>query len=134
MALERAQKVFLAGYVNARATAEALKAMNPETVQIVAMGRQMKEPTPEEERCARYLKHLLGAGGCSHLKASRETLWSPETQKFLKADKSYYPPEDPLVCLQLDLSDLALLPEKDNGLVVVPPQTQAPAREYGGSF
>lgn len=134
LALEGAERVFLASYLNARATARAVKAMNPKMVHIVAMGRQMKEPSPEDEWCAKYLKHLLGAGSYSHLEALRGILWSPETQKFLKGDKSHYPKEDPLVCLQLDLLDVALVAEKDKGLVVVRPQAPISPKESAGSF
>ncbi len=134
LALEGAERVFLASYLNARATARTVKAMHPQMVHIVAMGRQMKEPSPEDEWCAKYLKHLLGAGGYSHLEALREILWSPETQKFLKGDKSHYPREDPLVCLQLDLLDLALAAEKEKEWVVVRPLAPVFPGESAGSF
>lgn len=134
LALERAERVFLASYLNARATAQAVRALSPETVHIVAMGRQMKEPSPEDEWCAWYLKHLLGEGEYNHLEALREILWSPETQKFLKGDKSYYPAEDPLLCLQLDLSGLALVAAKEKELVVVRPQNSSPPRQWATSF
>ncbi len=134
LALERAQRVFLASYLNARATARAIEALSPKRAHIVAMGRNMLDPSPEDEWCARYLKHLLGAGPYSHLVALREILWSPETQKFLRGDKAHYPPEDPLICLQMDLLDLLLVARKEKGLVVVRSQDCSPSKGLGQIF
>lgn len=119
LALDGADVIFLGSYLNARATAKAIQALAPPEVHIVAMGRQMVEPTAEDEWCARYMAHLLGAGPYDHLEALREILFSPETKKFLEGTHPHYPPQDPVVCLQRDMVGLALVARREGSLAVV---------------
>ncbi len=122
IALERAREVFLAGYVNARATAEYVKKLAPGQVSIVAMGRNMKETAAEDELCARYIGSLLGHGEYDHREAVRELLFSPMTRLFTGGDYPHFPAEDPIICLQRDLyDDIVIQAGKEDGLVVARP-------------
>ncbi|RJX32500.1 MAG: 2-phosphosulfolactate phosphatase [Desulfarculus sp.] len=118
-ALEAAEEVLLGSFGLARATAEYLRRRPPKQVSIVAMGVQLERPAPEDEWCARYLAHLLGAGDYDYHQAMREILADHTTQKFLRREKAYYPAEDPILCLQPDLYDFVLRAAREGEQVVV---------------
>jgi 2-phosphosulfolactate phosphatase len=107
-ALEVADRVYLASYLTARATAEAIRAQRPAVVSIVAMGIRSKTPAPEDERCGDYIASLLTGAAYDHLAALAEIVGHETAQKFLRGDKAYLPKEDPVLCLQCDLFDFAL--------------------------
>jgi len=121
IALERAAPVLPASFVNARATARHLLRLNPPEVSILAMGRNMKEPAPEDELCARYLASLLGECAYDHREALRELLFSPMTQLFTSGRYPYLPAEDAVYCLQRDLFDRVLCAQKEGDAVIVRP-------------
>jgi 2-phosphosulfolactate phosphatase len=123
IALERADAVLLAGYVNARATADHVKRLAPRMVSIVAMGRNMNEKAPEDELCARYIAAMLGGGAYDHREALRELVFSPMTRLFTSGRYPYLPAEDPIVCLQRDLFDQVIYAEKEGAMVVARPAT-----------
>lgn len=133
LALQRAQVVFLGSYLNATATASAVKTLEPAEVHIVAMGREMKKPTAEDEWCARYLGSLLGGAPYSHLDSLREILDSWETKKFLQGDQAHYPAQDPIVCLQRDMVEMALAARWEGSTAVVRPWASGTDVEPGRS-
>lgn len=118
-ALEGADEVLVAGYTVARATADYILSKQPALVSLVAMGWELKEQAPEDECCARYIAHLLGAGDYDHNKALNEILSNETAQRFLRADNPNFPAEDPILCLQRDAHEFALRVERDQNLVVV---------------
>lgn len=107
-ALAGAERVYLASYLNARATAAVIHAQAPAVVSIVAMGIRSKEPAPEDERCGDYIASLLTGAPYDHLAAVAAIVGHETAQKFLRGDKAYLPKEDPVLCLQRDLFDFAL--------------------------
>ena len=107
-ALKTAEEVLLGSYGLAKATAEYILTNRPREVSLVAMGWDLKEIAPEDEGCADYIAYLLGCGTYNHLQTLREIMTHESTQKFLRGDKSYFPPDDPLLCLQRDIYDFAL--------------------------
>jgi 2-phosphosulfolactate phosphatase len=119
VAMEDAEEVLLGSYTTAEATAQYLRAKLPKRVSIVAMGKNMKVPAPEDEWCARYLAHLLGAGDYDDQRALAEIISSESTQKFLRRDKPYYPPEDPILCLQRNIHFFVLRASREGNLVGV---------------
>jgi len=118
-ALNRADEVLPASYNIAGATARYLLATRPESVSLVAMGWDLKEIAPEDECCARYIAHLLGAGEYDHNAALNEILSNETARRFLRADQPDFPVEDPVLCLQRDVYDFALRAERDRDRVVV---------------
>ena len=118
-ALDGAGEVLVAGYTVARATADYIRAKQPARVSLVAMGWDLKEYAPEDECCARYIGHLLGAGEYDHNTALNEIFSSETAQRFLRADNPHFPAEDPILCLQRDVYDFALRVEREQQLVVV---------------
>jgi 2-phosphosulfolactate phosphatase len=118
-ALDGAEEVLVAGYTVARATADYILAKQPALVSLVAMGWELKERAPEDESCARYMAHLLGAGDYDHNKALEEIISNETAQRFLRADNPHFPAEDPILCLQRDVYDFALAVERENQFVLV---------------
>jgi 2-phosphosulfolactate phosphatase len=119
LALNVADEVLLGSFALAGATAQYLLSKKPELVSLVAMGWELKETAPEDEWCVRYLSHLLGNGPYNHNEALREIIFHKTTQRFLSRKEVYFPPEDPLLCLQRDVYDFALRAVKQGDRVEV---------------
>ncbi len=120
-AMESSDEVLLASFLTARATALYVQAKAPEKVTIVAMGSRSIEKSPEDECCADYIENMLRGQPYDHLNALQKILEHESAQKFLRADTSYLPSEDPVLCLQRDLFDFALRAEKRDGFVYAVP-------------
>jgi len=118
-ALGGADEVLLASYSLARATARYILSNSSKRVSIVAMGVELKEKAPEDEWCARYIAHLLGAADYDHNEALRNILFQETTQKFLSSNRPEFPPEDPILCLQRDIHDFVLKASRKGDLVIV---------------
>ena len=116
-AAERSDVLLLGSYVTARATARFIRGLAPapSVVTLVAMGDGAREATPDDERCADYLEHLLNGRHYDHVAALSEVVRHRCTTKFLDGELAHYPPADPLYCLQRDLFDCAIVatPEQD---------------------
>ena len=118
-ALDTADEVLPASYALADSTATYLLNKQPENVSIVAMGWSLEVTAPEDEWCARYIAHLLGAGDYDHNVALNEILFHKTTQKFFDIDKPHFPAEDPAVCLQRNCYDFILKAMRENDQVVI---------------
>jgi 2-phosphosulfolactate phosphatase len=118
-ALTVADEVLLGSYALANPTAKYILFKSPELVSLVAMGWNLEAIAPEDECCGRYIAHLLGSGQYDHVQALREIVYHETAQKFLRRDVSYFPAEDPLLCLQRDLYDFVLRAERKKGLVII---------------
>jgi 2-phosphosulfolactate phosphatase len=118
-ALEVADEVLPASYVLAKATVRYIQSKNPPRVSLVAMGWSLKQLAPEDEWCARYISHLLGVNDYNHNTALAEILFNKTTQKFFDPEKPHFPPEDPVMCLQLDVYNFVLRATRNDGHVVV---------------
>jgi 2-phosphosulfolactate phosphatase len=117
-AMDVADEVLLGSYVIAKATARYILGRKPQRVSLVAMGWNLEEVAPEDEWCVRYFSHLLENVPYNHLEALREIVFHRTTQKFLRMKEAYFPPEDPLLCLQRDLFDFAVKAKRQGDLVV----------------
>jgi 2-phosphosulfolactate phosphatase len=118
-ALAVADEVVVASYNIARATARYILSRQPAQVSLVAMGWDLKERAPEDDWCARYIAHLLGAEKYNHDQAMREIVFSQNARRFLGADESHLPPEDPVLCLQRDVYDYCLRVKRENNEVII---------------
>jgi 2-phosphosulfolactate phosphatase len=118
-ALDVADEVLPASYVLAKATVRYIQSKSPPRVSLVAMGWSLKQLAPEDEWCARYISHLLGVNDYNHNKALAEILFNKTTQKFFDPEKPYFPPEDPVMCLQLDVYNFVLRAARDDRHVVL---------------
>jgi 2-phosphosulfolactate phosphatase len=118
-ALEVADEVLVAGYNVARATAKYILSKQPAQVSLVAMGWDMKEQAPEDNWCARYIAYLLGQGEYNHDLAMREIVFNKTAQRFLGPDEAKFPPEDPVLCLQRDVYNYALIAQHEHNAVII---------------
>ena len=118
-ALENADEVLLGSFALSKSIAAYIQSKNPDRVSIVAMGWDLKEIAPEDEWCARYIAHLLGQGEYDHREALKEIVFNKQAQKFLYRKKAYYPPEDPVLCLQRNMYGFILKAERKKGQVIV---------------
>lgn len=118
-ALEVADEVLVASYNVARATAKYILSKQPAQVSLVAMGWNMKEKAPEDNWCARYIAHLLGKGEYSHDQAMREIVFNRTAQRFLAANETKFPPEDPVLCLQRNVYNYALIAQLEDNAVII---------------
>ena len=119
MALDVADEVLPASYTLAKSTARYILSKNPPRVSIVSMGWALKYIAPEDEWCGVYIAHLLGVKDYNHNEALEAILYNQTTQKFFDPEKPHFPPEDPIMCLQLDVHDFVLRATRDDGAVVV---------------
>ena len=118
-ALNIADEVLVASYNVARATAAYIRARNPAVVNLVAMGWDLETRAPEDDWCARYIAHLLGAGSYNHDQAMREIVFNETAQRFLGVDQPKFPPEDPVLCLQRNVYGYALAVRREKNTVTV---------------
>ena len=118
-ALAVADEVLVASYNVARATAKYILAKQPAQVSLVAMGWNLKAKAPEDNWCARYIAHLLGKGEYNHNQAMREIVFNPTAQRFLGADETQFPPEDPVLCLQRNVYNVVLLAQFERNAVII---------------
>jgi len=118
-ALESADEVLLGSFALADSTVRYIRSQNPERVSLVAMGWNLEVQAPEDEHCVRYIAHLLGEGDYDHNQALRDIIFNETTRKFLRGDKAYYPPSDPILCLQRNIYDFVLRAERKAGQVIV---------------
>ena len=118
-ALQVADEVLPASYSLAQSTARYILAKQPLRVSLVAMGWAMKHIAPEDEWCARYISYLLGVNDYDHNDALLEILLNQTTQKFFDPEKPHFPPEDPIMCLQLNVHNFVLRAGRDDDGVVV---------------
>jgi 2-phosphosulfolactate phosphatase len=119
-AARRSEMVILGSYVTARAIARTIRNLSPrpEVVSLVAMGNAGLEVSPEDERCADYIEHLLTGRPYDHAAALLEIVEHACTQKFLRGDQDHYPPADPIYCLQRDLFDFCLVARLEAGQLI----------------
>lgn len=117
-ARDNCDTVWAASYLTVSATARALKAENPPEAHIVAMGWGGKGKSPEDEFCGQCLHSLLDPHvRYDHAAALVEILVDESAQKFLRADRDHFPPEDVPWCLQRDMYGFAMKVEEDDGVL-----------------
>ena len=119
MALDVADEVLPASYALAKSTARYILSKQPPIVSIVSMGWALRHIAPEDEWCGVYIAHLLGVNDYDHNEALEAILYNQTTQKFFDPEKPHFPPEDPIMCLQLDVHDFVLRATRADGAVVV---------------
>ena len=119
MALDVADEVLPASYALAKSTARYILSKQPPRVSIVSMGWALRHIAPEDEWCGVYIAHLLGVNDYNHNEALQAILYNQTTQKFFDPEKPHFPPEDPIMCLQLDVHDFVLRATRDDDAVVV---------------
>lgn len=119
-AAKGSEVVILGSYVTAKAIAQHIGNLSPppKVVSLVAMGDGGREVTPDDERCADYIEHLLTGRPYDHVAGLHEIVAHECAQKFLRGDQEHWPPADPVLCLQRDLFDFVLVASQEDGHLV----------------
>ncbi len=117
-AAERAEALYAASLVVARATAEALRRANPPRVTIVAMGAEGRVRSDEDEQCALYLRNLLEGRQPDRECVRRLVLAGAEAAKYGDPARPHFHAMDREIALQIDSIGLAMRVTRENGLLV----------------
>jgi 2-phosphosulfolactate phosphatase len=107
-AAKQADEVILGSFVMAEAISRYILERDPDVVTLVPMGDRGERPASEDEACADYLEHLLTGRAYDPIETFRKILFQETAQKFLRGEKAYLPPEDPVICLQRNLFGFVL--------------------------
>ena len=115
----QADEVITGSFVNADAIVRYIRAKNPETVSLVAMGYACLYPVEEDDSCATYIANELNNipnDFAAMVKLIRETSGS----RFFLPDKQHYAPaEDFDLCLNINRFNFVLKKEMENGHMVI---------------
>ena len=104
-------------FVNAKATMDYVKKLNPETVTIVAMGWKDGD-TEEDLLCAEYMKALLEGKQILDIDQKIDDLRYLEGKKFFNPDtQDIFPKEDFDLCIRRDIFDFVIKIEKEGTYV-----------------
>jgi 2-phosphosulfolactate phosphatase len=115
LAAARADRVFLAGFANARATANVLRASS-RVASLVAMGTGGALPAEEDEACAAYIESLLRG------RALPAAALAADVRKRLPRDHPAPTWErDVELCLGPDRFEFAIEVHREEGLAVARP-------------
>jgi 2-phosphosulfolactate phosphatase len=113
-----ADQIYTASFVVAEATARAIRRADPPLVTIVAMGRNARIRTDEDELCALHLRNLL-EGRRPDVDATRKlVLESGEVAKFRDPELPHFHPRDVEAALEINKYDFAIRVQKEDGLPV----------------
>jgi len=117
----RARALFVAGLVNAWATAWAIRAMRARLVTVVAMGWAGQEPTEEDEACAEALQHYLTGRPWDLREAVRAMVQAPRVANLLAHELPPFWPSDVSLCLAANLFPFALRARRAGPVAVIRP-------------
>lgn len=112
-----ASEILGAGLVNARATAEYIRSTGADTVSLVCMGLEAKEPTEEDTLCARYIKAILeGNESEIDMTFEIESLKVTSGAKFFDEKQNHvFPRADFFFSTEIDKFNFAICYDKDSG-------------------
>lgn len=118
-AAESADALFGGSFAVASATVRAIKALNPETATVVAMGSEGKVRTDEDEQCALFMRNLLTGARPSHASVRDVVLAGQEARKYGNPRTPHWPIADRDMAMRIDAHDFAIrVTREDGGLLV----------------
>lgn len=109
-----ADVIVTGAFVNAQATVDYIKSLNPKVVTLVRMGWKAETNTDEDDLCAEYFKALLLNEPFDKQRIEPELRNSPCAQRFLDPKLPWNPESDLGYCLALDKFDFALEAQQGN--------------------
>jgi 2-phosphosulfolactate phosphatase len=116
-----AARIYAAAFVNAEATAEAIRRHAPDVVTLVAMGRHGRVRADEDELCALYLRsRLKGRSPDRGALAALLATMPPPADSALVASGDY-DPRDRELAARIDALPVAIRVEAAAGLLVAAP-------------
>ena len=111
-----AKEILGGSLVNARATAEYIKAIDPDVVSLVCMGYEAVRPIEEDTLCAEYIKSII---------ENREFDIIPEIEKlkstsgakfFDKNQNDVFPEQDFYLCTDVNKFDFLMKLKRNNDI------------------
>ena len=121
-AATRADGIYAASLVIARATADAVRRHAPDLVTIVAMGGNGQVRTDEDEQCALYLRNVLEGRRPDPDAVRRLVLAGGESQKYSDPALPHFHAEDPVMALRVDSYPFAIKVDREDGLLIARPE------------
>ncbi len=116
-----ARCLFVASLVNARATAAAVRALQPACVTLVAMGLAGREVAIEDEACAEAIAAHLAGQPWDGARAAHLLYTSARVRELLAGSFEPFPPSDVALCLAVDLFPFALKARRRGPLALIRP-------------
>ena len=109
-----ASEIITGSLVNAKAVAEYIRAKQPDTVSLVAMGNAGVRPAAEDELCAEYIKSLLEGNEMSDMDERVTELQKIGGAHFFDKDRQgVYPEKDFWLCIKYNQFPYVIRIEKD---------------------
>ena len=113
---KNADDMYVASFVNAKATVEAIQKKHPGHISIVCMGWEGKE-TEEDTLCALYLKALFENQPMDNIETLLVNLKKTEGKKFFDPkQQDVFPQRDFFLCIDLNKFDFAIHTEIIDGI------------------
>lgn len=110
----KATEIITGSLVNAKAVAEYIKKMQPETVSLVCMGNAGVRPAAEDELCAEYIKSLVEGTEFPDFAERVADLQRYGGDHFFdENNQEIYPKEDFFLCIQYDKFPFVIKIKKD---------------------
>lgn len=117
-AASNADRIYAGALVHAKATAGAIRNLDPKVVSLVAMGWQAEKETEEDTACACYLQQLLRGRSPDPYAVRPSLVDSPEYRKFDDPGQPHFHPRDRDIALAVDTVPFAIRVDRDNGLLI----------------
>jgi 2-phosphosulfolactate phosphatase len=114
-AASQAERLYAAALVTASATAQAMARGQPELITLVAMGKNARARTDEDEICALHLRNLLEGRPGDHNAVRQLILAGGEAGRFLDQSRAWLHPEDLEIALDIDRYDFAIRVTLEDG-------------------
>ena len=108
LAATAADVVLAASLVNARATAEYIRQLNPSCVSLVPMGWAGEDEAEEDSACAEYIRALLQGSAYDTSRLAESLRNAAAAEKFFAPDQPWAPEQDFTLCLDVDRFPFAL--------------------------
>ena len=109
-----ADEILGCSLVNARATAKYILKSAPNTVSLVCMGLEAKEPTDEDTLCARYIKSIIENTELDILSEIEGLKFTSGAKFFDEAQNDVFPMNDFYMCTEVDKFNFVMKLEKGN--------------------
>jgi 2-phosphosulfolactate phosphatase len=117
-----AETLYVASFVIASATVNAILASAPSLVSIVAMGSAARWRADEDEQCALFLRNLLQGRRPAHAAVQTLVLAGEEAQKYGDPSQPHFHLRDREMAVDIDRYPFAIRVQREGGLLVARPQ------------
>lgn len=126
----RATEIITGSLVNALAVTTYIRARNPETVSLVAMGKAGVESVPEDLLAAEYMKSLLEEDRSFDIDGRIAYLKDHGGEQFFDPKLAHiFPREDYPLCVDVNRFDFVLGVEREEGALVIRKKERTPHEE-----